>query len=375
MSDDTDLLIRRAGVITPIGLGLGETASSARARVARLGEIAWLDRRRQPYIAGTVPDDALEPLVPPLAGAVTARESRMLRLAQAALEETLGVGAWLEPGRPPAASGPVPLLLALPESDQGVSPARFLDRLDQQAPGLIDRARSVAAPRGRAAGLMALREAGTRLRRGDAQAVLVGGVDCLVDLAVLARLDRAGRLRTELNSDGLTPGEGAGFVLLTRGDGHAGDDAPPLAALRAVHHAVEPGHLHAQAPYLGEGLAQAVGGLIDGAELPGPVASVYLSFNGERYWAREFGVARLRRAAAFADDARIEHPAECFGDLGAAHGAVLLALAAHALHHGHRPSPGLVCAASDHGDRAAALLLRHEPATAVARRHAPALVA
>jgi 3-oxoacyl-[acyl-carrier-protein] synthase-1 len=91
---------------------------------------------------------------------------------------------------------------------------------------------------------------------------------------------------------------------------------------------------------------------------PQPIGCVYSSFNGERYWGREYGVARLRNAAAFAEDHQMEHPAECFGDLGAAHGPMLAALAVHGLRHGYRRSPCLVYASSDHGERGAALLGR-----------------
>lgn len=87
-----------------------------------------------------------------------------------------------------------------------------------------------------------------------------------------------------------------------------------------------------------------------------PIACTYASFNGERYWAREFGVARVRNSGHFADAMQMEHPAECCGDLGAAHGPLLACLAAHGLAGGYRPGPCLVYASSDGGDRAAALL-------------------
>ena len=86
----TDLVIASAGVVTPIGLSLAETAASARARVARLREIEWRDRRFEPFIVGTVPDDGLPDLAEGLAELpLQYREARMLRLAHVALEEAL----------------------------------------------------------------------------------------------------------------------------------------------------------------------------------------------------------------------------------------------------------------------------------------------
>ncbi len=347
-----DIVIARAGLVCPIGLSLPEAAASARARVARLREISWLDARLDPFVAGVVPDDGLPELAEALHGAgLTHREARMLRLAHAAIEEALS--AWL------AAGGPaLPVLVGLPEHHPArpVQPATFLQQLSQQCPGAIDPALSLAVPRGRAASLMALREACARVTRGDAPAVLVGGVDTLVDLTVLAMLDLQGRVRNPVNSDGFSPSEGAAFLLVMRADLAQARGLKPLARVLGTALGHEPGHLYAQEPYKGEGLAAALDSLLAEAPAPAPIATVYSSFNGERHWAREFGVARLRQSHAFQPEHAMEHPAECFGDLGAAHGAALMALAAHALQGRYRASPCLVYASSDRGDRVASLI-------------------
>ena len=349
----TDLVIASAGVVTPIGLSLAETAASARARVARIREIDWRDRRFEPFIVGTVPDDGL----PDLAEGLTElplqyRESRMLRLAHVALEEALA------PLQGKAA--PVPLLLGLPEQHTTVplSPKKFLMHLDMQVPGALDVERSMAVSRGRAGGLMALREAAGRLARGDSPFVLVGGVDCLVDLYVLGTLDLQGRIRNEVNSDGFSPSEGAAFLLLSLASTAQAHGLTPLAHVLGYAHGQETGHIYADEKYLGEGLATTFANLLSETPPPQPIGSVYSSFNGERYWAREFGVARLRQAHAFAPDHQMEHPAECFGDMGSAQGPALAALAAHGVQQGYRQAPCLVYASSDHGDRAASLLGR-----------------
>jgi 3-oxoacyl-[acyl-carrier-protein] synthase-1 len=346
-------VIVAAGVVTPIGLSLAETAASARARVARLGEIEWLDRRFKPFIAGRVPDDSLPPLVKPLdSQPLQPREARMLRLAHAALEAALQA---LPPGVPP-----VPLLLGLPEqhTTQKIDPKRFLAHLAQQCGPVFDAARSVAAPRGRAAGLMACRQTAALLDRGDGEFVLVGGVDSLVDPYVLSTLDVQGRIRGETNSDGFSPSEGAAFLLLTKVEHAQRLGLPVIAEVRATAFAQEAGHLYSEEPYLGDGLATALADLFDKAAPSEPIGCVYASFNGERYWAREFGTARIRNSRFFGDEVQMEHPAECFGDLGAAHGPALTALAAHGIANGYRRAPCLVYASSDYGDRAATLLGR-----------------
>ncbi|MDP3822218.1 MAG: hypothetical protein Q8R33_12155 [Burkholderiales bacterium] len=349
----TDLVIASAGVVTPIGLSLPETAASARARVARLREIDWRDRRFEPFIVGSVPEDGLPDLAEGLAGLpLQYREARMLRLAHVALEEAL---APLQ-----GKADLIPLLLGLPElhTTLPLSAKKFMGHLDMQLPGALDVERSRAVSRGRAGGLMALREAAARLARGDSPFVLVGGVDCLVDLYVLGTLDLQGRIRNEVNSDGFSPSEGAAFLLLSLASTAQSHGLTPLAHVLGYAHGQETGHIYSDDKYLGEGLAATFASLLSETPPPQPIGSVYTSFNGERYWAREFGVARLRQAPAFAADHQMEHPAECFGDMGSAQGPALAALAAHGVQQGYRQSPCLVYASSDHGDRAASLLGR-----------------
>lgn len=340
-----------ASAITAVGLSLPETAASARARVARLRETEWMDQRFEPIVAGRVPDDGLPPLAEPLATrALVFREARLLRLAHLALAQALeGID-----------TGELPLLLGLPEhhTPQPIEPLRFVQRLALQSGVALDLRTSVAVPAGRAAPLMALREAAARLQRGDGRFVAVGGVDSLLDPWVLATLDREGRVRNELTSDGLRPAEGAGMLLLASAAAVQAQGLQPLAWLGGCASGQEPGHLYAEAPYLGEGLAGVFERLFAEAPPPAPVGCVYASFTGERYWAREYSVARTRHAEAFDPEHTIEHPAEVFGDLGAATGAVLAALAADGVAGGYRRSPCLVFASSDHAERAAALLTR-----------------
>lgn len=352
MAEPEAIVIASAGLVSPIGLSLPETAASARARVARLREIPWMDRRFEPFIVGSVPEDGLPELSEALKGRpLQYREARMLRLAHVALEEAMAPLKGKAPGR-------IPLLLGLPEqhTTQPLDAKRFLARLDQQLPDTIDVDRSVAAPRGRAAGLMACREAMARLHRGDCRFVLIGGVDSLVDLYVLGTLDLQGRIRNAVNSDGFSPSEGAAMLLLSLASTAQSMGLAPVAQLLGSANGMEPGHLYAEEAYLGEGLAATFAALLADAPPPQPIGSVYCSFNGERYWAREFGVACLRRSAAFVPEHQMEHPAECFGDMGAAQGPALLALAAHGVQHRYREAPCLVYASSDYGDRAAALL-------------------
>jgi 3-oxoacyl-[acyl-carrier-protein] synthase-1 len=348
-----NVVIAAAGLVSAGGLSLAENAATTRARLACFREIAWLDRRFEPFIVAGVPDDGLPPLSEALAAAhLQSREARTLRLAHAALADLF---AGLPPDLPA-----VPLLLGLSEhhTTQVVDPARFLRNLALQAGACFEHAGSIAAPRGRAAGLMALGRAASCIAAGQAEFMLVGGVDSLIDLYVLGTLDRAERIRGETVSDGFTPGEGAAFLLLASEAAAGKHGIRPLARVAACGSGVEAGHLYSDEPYLGDGLAAAVRAALEAAGLGAPIQTTCCSFNGERYWAREFGVTRIRNAEHFAPDNRMEHPAECFGDLGAAHGAALAALAAHGIADGYMGGPVLAYASSDKGDRAALVLDR-----------------
>ena len=141
MSSD-DIVIAGAGLVTPVGLSLAETAASARARVARLRESPFMDRRFEPHVTGSVPDDGLPALVEPLATqGLSYREARMLRMAHAAIEEATAPLA----GRGLPA---FPLMLGLPEHHtlRPLQPALFLQRLLMQSGAVFDRDRSLAAP-------------------------------------------------------------------------------------------------------------------------------------------------------------------------------------------------------------------------------------
>ena len=111
--------------------------------------------------------------------------------------------------------------------------------------------------------------------------------------------------------------------------------------------ALDVGHRFSDKPAKGEGLADAVEKML--ASLSGPpkpVQRTFASLNGESFGSKEWGVARIRHAPLFAPASEIEHPADCFGDAGAASGALLLALAQHYLMQRQMQGPMLVWASA-----------------------------
>jgi 3-oxoacyl-[acyl-carrier-protein] synthase-1 len=336
------------GMMTAVGVGAAQTATSVHAGIARLTETSIHNRKFNPIVMSTLPDEELPPLEESLEKlpGLTSRQMRMLRLAGPALKEAVAdVGNVAD----------VPLLLAVPEAlPERADPAgpKFLEHLAKQSGVAFQVAASHMFPNGRAAGFLALAEALTLLEGGTAPRVLVGGVDSYLDLYLLGTLDAEGRVLAEGVMDGFAPGEGAAFLLLgPRAGGRA------IARVIAVATGVEAGHRYSEEPYRGDGLAttfQSIFATKGAADEP--VTSVLAGLNGENFGAKEWGTAYLRSKEHFVDDIALTHPVDCFGDAGAALGPLLVGLAAIGIQKGYVREPSLAWCSSDREERGAALL-------------------
>ncbi len=338
-------------MVTPVGSGAAQTAASVRAGIARLSESYLHDQDGEPIVLGLVNDEDLPPLCDALEDAdLPAHRRRLLRIASPAFHEALG-----------RLRDPVPVILGAPEARPNGEHAVDLDLLAQigvQSGCPVDLPRSRILATGRASGLLALEHAVAMLARGAAPYMLIGGVDTYLDAETLVALDEEGRLKNGDVQDGFVPGEGAGFLLVGQHGAGARLGITPLARIVGIASGREPGHLYSSEPYRGDGLAQAFAALFGGLPQRARVRTLYAGLNGESFWAKELGVARIRNKEHFEEPVRVEHPADVFGDAGAALGPIMLGLAAHALHHAYRTEPSLIYCGSDREDRVAVLLAR-----------------
>jgi 3-oxoacyl-[acyl-carrier-protein] synthase-1 len=333
------------GMITAVGLNVAQSAASVRAGTDRFTETSIYDKRFQPFVMSILPDDVLPPLSPELEKVVglTSRQIRMLRLAAPALQETVEGVSGLKS---------IPLYLggAEPLTDRPAPVAElFLKHLSIQAEVEFDLAASRVFLDGRAAGLVALKEAMEALATGKAESVLVGGVDTFLDLYLLGTLDMENRILGPGIMDGFIPGEGAAFLLLTKQNRAATLGKPALGSLSPVSMGFEDGHLYSEQPYRGDGLAGAFTGFFGAGNVTEPIRELYSAMNGENHWAKELGVAFIRNSAAFDPSYGMHHPADCIGDTGAASGIILTIIAATGIYRGYRRSPALVSCSSDRG--------------------------
>ncbi|MFQ5503534.1 MAG: beta-ketoacyl synthase N-terminal-like domain-containing protein [Planctomycetota bacterium] len=339
--------IHGIGMITPVGDCAAQTAASVRAGICRYRESSVYNKRFMPMTLALLPEDILAPPhAELLAPGLTSRQIHMLRLAGAALAEALETLP--APGEPP------PLFLAGPESREE-TPAvdeSFLNHVATQAGCTLDLQASKVFVTGRAGGIEALSAAMDELDRGRKYA-LVGGVDSCRDLSMLAAWDREDRVLAPGVPDGFVPGEGACFLLLGSPKPTTGNT--PNVLIRSPGIADEPGHRYSAEPHTGDGLDRAIRLALQ-ANGVAPIRTVLCSLNGESLGGREWGVAALRSASSFADPLRVEHPADCLGDIGAAFGPLLVGLAAVGVEGGYIQGPALVWCASDFEKRAALLV-------------------
>jgi 3-oxoacyl-[acyl-carrier-protein] synthase-1 len=341
----TATYILNTGAVCAIGIGAAQCSASFRAGLSGYMQSPIIGRNDEPIVTALVPDADLETLHDSLVTQpLSDRERRMLRLGGMALRQATV-----------ALHEPVPLFLALPEPNAGRvahSQRGFFEHLNVQAESSFDTAASQYFELGRAGSLFALDAAIAALAAGRRQ-VLVGGIDTCLDLTRLAELDGERRLLGSDVKDGFVPGEGAAFLLLSSSRGSA-QRAPTI--VRAVGTAQDAGHRYSDEPSLGVGLSHALNDALQKSAALPVLRTCFAGLNGENFGAKEWGVAQLRHHALFDPALIFEHPADCFGDVGAAMGTLLIALSDEILRNAQRPGPILVWASSDRAPCACAYL-------------------
>ena len=334
-----------AGAQTPVGRSAPATAAAVRCHLSAYAEHPFMfDGRGEPMIVARAQWlDETFPLV-----------DRIVTLAVDAAQEALrplGARAFtlLRQMR-------VHLALAdetVPNAEQR---REILDRVGAGA-GLTAADPAVApVVDGHAGGLLALENAVRQLRQGEAPLCLVGGADSWLSPELLDTLDRAGHLRSPEHRWGFTPGEGAGFCLLTTGASARRLGLPPLAELVSVATARENKLKGTRTICLGEGLTAAFRRVLDPRLR---VTHSYCDFNGETYRADEYGFAICRTSECFENASSFTAAADCWGDVGAASGPLALALPIVAWSRGYaRGSINLVWSSSAGSPLRAAALLK-----------------
>jgi len=238
----------------------------------------------------------------------------------------------------------------------GVAP---WDRLQLAVPDVAIAPDSQVQHGHHAAGLLGLQAAGERLRAGDVDLALVGGVD--TSIPAMAALDAEERLKTGYAPHGITPGEAAAFVVVERSAAASARGARVLATVRAAGDATGPAWSWPPATDGAQALCAALEAATRGANATRDRMTVVSDLNGEPHRSTEWALGRSR-VLRFAREIDLFHPADAVGDVGAATGVLLLGFATFLLNRLFAPaSDVLVWTSSDDGPRAAVHLTGPSP--------------
>jgi len=316
--DAGEVAVIGLGLCTPLGLTARTTQVEMAAGTVRFFETDVLDDSGEPVRASML--TLLEPEL--------TRTERMTALAMTALQESMKDVASLGIDR-------LPLLLALPEPGSGSPFTResLLSALaGAAAPLRLEVSESTLFPEGRAGFFRAVAEASRLLKARKFPWVLVGGVDSMCDRDSLMHHARAGRNLGPSTRDGILPGEGAGFSLLTAGASQGQRGLSPQGWIVGCALAREPLSFLQRRATLADGLTDAFRQLrthpVAGARRVDHLLSCQ---TGETFWAQEFSHAYLRNAQLMPEPLTVSLVAECLGDVGAAAGALQFGSALHHL--------------------------------------------
>jgi 3-oxoacyl-[acyl-carrier-protein] synthase-1 len=194
------------------------------------------------------------------------------------------------------------------------------------------------------------------LEGGDGTHVILGGVDSYVLEGEYARLDAAGRLRTEGTAQGFTPGEGAVFVLLSK---NRPSEAQASLAILGWADAKEPHSAISDQYSQGRAMLAALRATAQRAATAEPAIDwVVSNANGERYAAWESTLAQARFYRTRRERLLTTYPAMSVGETGSASGALTLVVAAHGLSGGYRPATIAMIELSSEGEGRTACLVK-----------------
>ncbi len=348
--NEQKLYLAASGMITSIGYNTAMTVLAARAGINQFKVSAYVNQNRESITMAAVPDTIFDEFEGEIDIGVLHSElmDREIKMAITAVTEVLSKQRL---------KLPVPLILALPEEVTNVShcPAKKMMINLAKYTDMIDQQQSRTVQTGRAGGIQALDLAQRYLYDLGHDYILVGGSDSYSSYALLNHLNQKERTTAPGVVNGFVPGEAAAFLLLTRHPQLAAVYEGYVTALNPPGSAEETGHIYSEEPYRGEGLSRAFQKAL--ADYRGqPIENIYSSMNGEHFWAKEFGVATVRNRQYIHEDANIEHPADCYGDIGVATGPVLIACATENMKKQQEPAASLVYSSSDSAWRAAVLM-------------------
>lgn len=339
----TLLLVSSVGMVCSVGLNAASSCAAVRARIARFLETPFHDGAGQPIIAAAVPEvlqgrQGPQRLAPLLAGAIR----DCLRGRSAAVQS----------------SGGAPILLvAIDDLHRPDYFEELPQRLLADVQGILGvrfASKSQVVAGGKTGFFRTLEQARELLRNGVAESCLVAAVDSFINSRALRWLEEQDRLKTELNSDGIIPGEAAAALWVTRSE----SDGSGLLEIQGLGFAEERSPLEDDQPNLAIGLAEALRRAMADAGLS--LAEIDFRVGGmagERLEFMEASTALARIQRVHKESFELWVPAEKLGDTGAALPACMIVLTSVGIAKGYAPGRrALLSQSSQSAERAACVV-------------------
>lgn len=334
------LAIKAAGMVTAAGFNAESSCAAIRAGIRCVNETNLWDAESGEYLA------AGRVLLPHW----WVGTGKLAELAAPAIHECMCAAA---PTRPEK----IPLLIGLSPDDR---PYRFANLDAEILAELEDRLEfplhheSKVVAKDRVSALVAISEAERLIAAGVSEFCVVAAVDSLVQQELVKHYLAERRLLTPLNSNGFSPGEAGGALLV----GKSFSDHKPELRVLGIGMGWEPANIESHAPLRGEGLTSAISEALTTAGLSMQDIDYRITdLNGEHYRFKEMTLAAMRfptkpKPKLF----DLWHPIEYIGDVGAAIGPIVLGLAIDASRKDYGIGPTVLCTfGNDDGTRAAAI--------------------
>jgi 3-oxoacyl-[acyl-carrier-protein] synthase-1 len=349
-----EVLVTGIGMLTAVGNDAVQTAAAVRASIARLAgwEPGGMSDGEPRVSAGRVPRDY---------GDRPWLEKFEDILRQPMHEALWDAGLYDLVALRERSRGQLGLYLATPRADRaGVTASAYQE--------FVAEAKDISSVHARidhldftaydhAAGIGALQLAVDHLSAEKVDIAIVASVDSLLHTPYLARLAVDGFLKLPQYPHGLLPGEAAAVLVLERARDAAARKASARARVGALALDLEKIPLGENHPIRGEGASRAVAAALDADGRAGEIHRVITDMSGERWRAIEWAIVETRCLGVLAPGWQLWHPADCFGDVGAASSIAHAALSARAFARGYAGAGGVLLFAAAHGGQRAAATL------------------
>ena len=344
----TNLAITAAHNYTAVGHGAVMTSTSVRAGLSRL------------FMNDGYPDSEGNPVTMAAIECIDDGQdatARIIKTARLSLESLLE--SYFRDRKTP--SPPVHFFLGVPSTKRPGPPFgdlglySLVETIEKRRP-----CRSIHVyPRGNASFMYALKHAGDLIKKTSDAVCIVGCIDSLLSTSTLDWFEKDERLKSHTHGrhHAFIPGEAAGFLII-EGARHAiSANRPILAYITGTGISPEPSPRAISSSITATGLTKACREALKDVD-PSQISDIFTDLNGENTRAREWQLAQLRIFNKQNGKPKLWCPAECYGDIGAAHGAVMAAIIAYGFKHNWLENKVLMSLSDDHGS-CGAIVLEH----------------